>query len=401
MKLDSTFSIWQILILAAVIQGMTLFVFLISNKSSNRKANIFLAFHVFFATIDLALEVFYSTPFAVKFPYFIGIIDPVLFVYGPLLFLYAYFLIYPQRTFRWNMILHFVPAILIVLIYIPTIYVQNTETKLLAEGILLDASTDNNLIINFIIRDIIWLISCVYEIIYIIVTVLLLKKYGRDIKNIYSFIDKINLKWLRNLATFMGIITTISLLMGLLVYFEFIYFETSVPIILLSFSILIYIIGYKGLKQPLLFSQKESLEFQNQQEQFTLVENTEKYIKSKLPEEKAEEHLNNLLYLMETKKLYTNENLKLRDIADDLSISTHHLSQVINEKLDKNFYDFINSYRVEAARKMLIDSKYQHLTILGIAFEVGFNSKSSFYNTFKKYFNVSPTQYKKSNSKKQ
>ncbi|MCK5169654.1 MAG: AraC family transcriptional regulator, partial [Bacteroidales bacterium] len=341
-------------------------------------ANIFLAFHVFFATIDLALEVFYSTPFAVKFPYFIGIIDPVLFVYGPLLFLYAYFLIYPQRTFRWNMILHFVPAILIVLIYIPTIYVQNTETKLLAEGILLDASTDNNLIINFIIRDIIWLISCVYEIIYIIVTVLLLKKYGRDIKNIYSFIDKINLKWLRNLATFMGIITTISLLMGLLVYFEFIYFETSVPIILLSFSILIYIIGYKGLKQPLLFSQKESLEFQNQQEQFTLVENTEKYIKSKLPEEKAEEHLNNLLYLMETKQLYTNENLKLRDIADDLSISTHHLSQVINEKLDKNFFDFINSYRVEAARKMLIDSKYQHLTILGIAFEVGFNSKSSF-----------------------
>ena len=187
--------------------------------------------------------------------------------------------------------------------------------------------------------------------------------------------------------------------MGLLVYFDFVNFESSVPIILFSFSILIYIIGYKGLKQPLIFSQKDSIEFQNQQEQLTPVRNTEKYIKSKLPAEKAEEHLNSLLHIMETKKLYTNENLKLRDIADELSVSTHHLSQVINEKLDQNFFDFINSYRVEAARKMLIDKKYEHLTILGIAFEVGFNSKSSFYNTFKKYFNVSPTQYKSSSTK--
>ncbi len=399
MILDSIFSIWQILILAAVIQGIILFVFLISNKSSNKKANIFLAFHILFATIDLALEVFYSTPFASKFPYFIGIIDPILYLYGPLLFLYAYFLIYPQRDFKWNMILHFIPAILIVLIYIPTIYVQDSETKLLAEGILLETSTDNNPIINFTIRDIIWLISCVYEIIYIITTLFLLKRYRIDIKKIYSFIDKINLRWLRNIAVFMGVITTISLLMGLLVYFEFVNFETSVPIILFSFSILIYIIGYKGLKQPVIFSQKDSIEFQNQQEQLTPVENTEKYIKSKLPAEKAEEYLNSLLHIMETKKLYTNENLKLRDIADELSVSTHHLSQVINEKLDQNFFDFINSYRVEAARKMLIDSKYQHLTILGIAFEVGFNSKSSFYNTFKKYFKVSPTQYRNSSSK--
>ena len=144
MKLDSTFSIWQTLILAAVVQGVILFFFLFSSKSSNRNANIFLAFHVFFTTIDLSLEVFYSTPFAVKFPYFIGILDPILFLYGPLLFLYAYFLIHPQRTFNWNMILHFIPAIFIVLIYIPTLYVQGAETKLLAEGILLDTSTDNN-----------------------------------------------------------------------------------------------------------------------------------------------------------------------------------------------------------------------------------------------------------------
>lgn len=103
-----------------------------------------------------------------------------------------------------------------------------------------------------------------------------------------------------------------------------------------------------------------------------------KYQKSGPSLELAENYLRRLRQFMETKKLFTKNDLTLNKLAERLAIPAHHLSQIINDRLQQNFYDLVNNYRVEEAKKRLLDPAYQHLTILAIGYEVGFSSKSVF-----------------------
>jgi AraC-like DNA-binding protein len=76
-------------------------------------------------------------------------------------------------------------------------------------------------------------------------------------------------------------------------------------------------------------------------------------------------------------------------------MSTHHLSQLINEGLNQNFFDFVNSYRIEEIKKQLHDPKLSHIKIEEIAFQNGFNSKSAFNTAFKKFTQTTPSQFRK------
>jgi ligand-binding sensor domain-containing protein/AraC-like DNA-binding protein len=109
----------------------------------------------------------------------------------------------------------------------------------------------------------------------------------------------------------------------------------------------------------------------------------------------AEECVTRLKYLMDIEKVYCDADLSLQSLAEKMSISPHQLSQLLNEKMDRNFADFINWYRVEEAKKILQSSRGARRKITAVAFEVGFNSISAFYKVFKKYTNTTPTRYKK------
>ena len=97
---------------------------------------------------------------------------------------------------------------------------------------------------------------------------------------------------------------------------------------------------------------------------------------------------------MEKEKLYTETELTLKQLADKLQYPTYQVSQAINEGLGKNFYDLINSHRVEEAKRLLADPKNQNYTILSVGFEAGFNSKTTFNTVFKKFTGVTPTEYR-------
>jgi len=99
---------------------------------------------------------------------------------------------------------------------------------------------------------------------------------------------------------------------------------------------------------------------------------------------------------MNLSRPYLNPDLTLPQLATEIGISTHLLSQVINEHFKLNFFDFINQYRVEAFKEKIVNSKYGNYSILGIALECGFNSKSAFNRIFKKYTGLTPSQYKES-----
>ena len=100
-----------------------------------------------------------------------------------------------------------------------------------------------------------------------------------------------------------------------------------------------------------------------------------------------------LIDYMQSEKPFLRTKLSINDLAEDLGIPSHHLSQVINERLNQNFYDFINSYRIEELKVKLKDPHNKHLTMLGIAFDCGFNSKASFNRIFKKHTGQTPSEY--------
>jgi AraC-like DNA-binding protein len=119
-----------------------------------------------------------------------------------------------------------------------------------------------------------------------------------------------------------------------------------------------------------------------------------RYENSTLSQDKASIYLQKLVNSMQQDKLYLHPDLSLQMLAEQLNIPPHYLSQVINEQLGQNFFDFINSHRIEEVKRRLLDSQYQHLTILAIAFDSGFNSKSAFNVAFKNHTGLTPTQYR-------
>jgi AraC-like DNA-binding protein len=100
---------------------------------------------------------------------------------------------------------------------------------------------------------------------------------------------------------------------------------------------------------------------------------------------------------MNSEKMYLANDLSLPKLAKRMEASCNESSFVINELYGDNFYNFVNKYRIEEAKMLLLSEKYNRLNILGIAYESGFNSKTTFNTTFKKYTGVSPTDFVKSN----
>ena len=118
-----------------------------------------------------------------------------------------------------------------------------------------------------------------------------------------------------------------------------------------------------------------------------------KYSSSNLKNEDAEKYLKKPQQIMKNDKPYLNEKLTISELAEMVGISRHHLTQILNEHLNKNFYTFINEYRVKQVKEMLLNENKKHYSILAIAYECGFNSKSTFNTLFKKYTGKTPSQF--------
>jgi AraC-like DNA-binding protein len=119
----------------------------------------------------------------------------------------------------------------------------------------------------------------------------------------------------------------------------------------------------------------------------------EKYRRSGLQDHACRYYLRKLDDLMVAERCYLDNDLSLQSLANRLNIRPHHLSQILNEKLKKSFYDYVNEQRVEHAKQLLVSEPERSVT--NIAFESGYNSKNSFYNAFKRHAGTSPTDYRR------
>ena len=96
---------------------------------------------------------------------------------------------------------------------------------------------------------------------------------------------------------------------------------------------------------------------------------------------------------MEKSKPFTNPNLTLNELATKVKIQPHILSKVINQGFQKNFFDFINNYRIDEFKKRMEDNRYKNHTLISVAYDVGFNSKTAFNRSFKKITNQTPSEF--------
>lgn len=153
-------------------------------------------------------------------------------------------------------------------------------------------------------------------------------------------------------------------------------------------------IGYHALKQKEIypFASEEQKEIESL---ISENENTDFVKKKLIPDEQLIDLKTSLIRLMETQKPFLEAELSLVRLAQQLDISPHLLSYVINSGFGENFYQLVNRYRIEEAQKLMADVQMNHLSLLGIAYEVGFNSKTVFNTTFKKVTGQTPSDYKK------
>lgn len=120
-----------------------------------------------------------------------------------------------------------------------------------------------------------------------------------------------------------------------------------------------------------------------------------KYEKSPLGEEKKTDILNRITFILEQKKYFSKNTLSLSDLAKAVNEPPHYVSQVINEKLDKNFFDLLSGYRISEAKKLLHEKEAEKMTIEEIAERVGYNSKAAFNKAFKTITGITPSEFRK------
>ena len=302
-------------------------------------------------------------------PHHEAVVSLLYFLFGPLLYLYVKSLTSSLLHLQRKDLIHFLPFAVFFLTSLP-FYIASI-------------GSDKPVLLFKIIPDLV----VAHIIIYMILSVRILYKHSQKIKESYSSIDKINLNWLRFLVSVMIFLWLAASLADLI---------PSIPkdwnYEWLLIAVLMYVIGYAGLKQPEIFTGKPIDE--NNDEKIP----KKKYEKSTLTQEMTVKYLIKLNSLMKDEKPYLKSNLTLPELADKLSVPVHHLSQIINEQFNQNFFEFISNYRIEEAKELIHRPDKQNINLANIAFESGFNSISSFNAAFKKIVKMTPSQFRNGKS---
>lgn len=306
----------------------------------------------------------------------------LLMLHGPFLYLYIHSLINNEHKFNVNYFLHFAPFILFNFYLIVVSFLPETSGNIRLDHV--ESEIGAPWLFNFFL-----IVTALSGPVYFILSINLFKKLDINIFNNFSTIENINLDWLRKLVYTFAVVWTVLMAIATIHHvfhlFSWIFCADGLS---LSISAFIILIGYFGLKQNEIFSGYD-------EELFITEDTAAKYEGSGLKESDALQYAERLKNFMDTERPYLNPDLNLPQLAKDLDIPSHQLSQVINKNIGLNFFDFINSYRVEEIKAKIANPEYNKLSMLGIAFESGFNSKSAFNRVFKNLSGETPTQYKK------
>lgn len=383
-------------IIIGIILAIFLSLILISKKGKSLPDKILLAWLITIAT-TLILYTLQTEEARYNYPFFLGWGFPFPLLQWPFLYVYVLALT-SNKPLNAKLILHFLPFVCSVLLFSRYFFLPN-QVKIniynrQGEGYETEMTIN---LIAIVLSAIVYTILSGYE----------LLRYKQRIKNEFSSTEKITLNWLRYLIIGMTGILFVVLL------------GANDEYIFSSITCVVLYIGYFGIKQVGIFSENIQMgqglvslnysisnapvtakaeDYSNTHETGEIAERAPapekvKYEKTKISEQETTIIHQKLKELMNKEKLYKNPELTLSEVAQKIPIHPNTLSQVINTVEEKNFYDYINSQRVEEFQRIIFLPQNKEYTLLALAFECGFNSKTSFNRNFKKATNLSPSEY--------
>ena len=366
------------LIISGLLQNLIVSGILFFSKGDHQYAPRLLSILVLIVTLHLTYLMLLDLNLDNFFPPLLWIPYSYMAAIGPLIFLYARSL--TDMAFRisgkdW---MYFVPV----------------AAELILQLVLIKYSIIHEVLyyntpLYFIFTPIIYILAAGSIFYFLRRSLKLLNNHEAWIQKNFSNLNEVTLAWLHKLITYYRLlwISWIPFITIFLVFFRF-QLQYFVIVLLLYLLILIityltYWIGLEGIrKMNYVFIKKEQLPAANKNY-------------ANLPEEDIKSCIARIEQLMDEEKLFLDENLNLRAFARKLQADPNMVSYILNNYLNKNFYEFINSYRIEEVKYRLSHPKYKHLTILAIALESGFNSKTSFNRVFKQMTRLTPSEFQK------
>lgn len=364
---------WAILFAGAALQGLFVAAILFFTQKGNARANKLLAALILVFTYT-RFQAFVNITEAYRlWPHLLHTATPLWFILAPLYYFYVKTLL--GQSTRWNIfsVIHVLPFA-VILIDMTLFFTLPAEAKLAM------VSSVNRPAGVGIIRFLHVLVYGIQNVIYLVICIRKLQQQEAVPDRAAEALKPAHVSWLKFLFTLMVLYAFFDVLMTALhflrktPFIEMDYFPMAV------FTVLVYAIGYIGMQQPeKLFPPQLRIR------------------KTALPRDwtpmDARRIVEQLYKVMETQKPYLNCNLKYSDLAAKLGISVRLLSRIMNEEMGQNFNDFVNAYRIKEVQKQLLNEENGEHTLLAVALDAGFNSKTSFNRIFKNHTGMTPTQF--------
>ncbi len=306
------------------------------------------------------------------------------YTYGPLLLLYAKWMTTEKPVFNPHYLWHFSPFFIFLiasLVFIDEPVMSGTHGFLVTD--------------RFVPFRIIYAITFFVSITaYSVATFVVIHRHQKRLKTLVSYSSgKITLRWLLGLSiTFYTGYVIMFIFGGVDILTGFMPFDPY-EISFIGLTILTFLFGVFGFHQPSIF--EEVVKFRKKETEDTEENGSKKYQRSGLKQKDVAKYIRMIENHMEKEKPYLERELTIYDLSDQLDIPRHFISEVINEHMGKNFYNLVNDYRVDEVKQRMEDPRFRHLTILAIAYDSGFNSKSSFNTIFKEKTGMTPSEYMK------
>lgn len=363
--------------------GLSLRLFL---KKDNRKANTLLGIMGLLISFSLALNFSYLSGISDHFPHIIGLDNANPFLIAPLIYLYTRALSQKDFQFRKRDVAHLLPFLLYFIYLSLHFFFEKGDYKIDFLRRLQEEGMPKDLLLSSYFK-------ILQAFVYLGLSYKTLIAHRSQIKQEFSYTEKINLQWLLVFTLGMGFIYLVRLIgVSLPLVFDHINLGQVEALMELLNAVFIIVLLTVGLQQRKIYQslQAEKLKATGPAKV--------KYADSKLSQDESLQILKKVQNYMLEEQAYLNHQLNIRDLADQIDVHPKSLSQVINEQLKVNFFNFVNAYRVEEVKKRLKDPQYDKLSLLGIAYECGFSSKSTFHSIFKKFTGQTPSAYKSASS---
>jgi AraC-like DNA-binding protein len=345
---------------------------------ANRLLSLFLFLYSLVVLHNLAFELgAYRLP-----PQYILVSIGIIYVVSPWLYLYGRYLIAPHQTFAWKNILHFLPFLVFELSLLP-FFIHPDRA-----GALQIHPGAENMPPLFLLYNTLLLLQAGF---YMILILRLIRNFHHDLKEVTASIEKVKLNWLLSITLMLATAWLVFFIENLLLIFGINLSNFSLSTALMALYVIA--LGYQGMLKSDQFAASRAVRAVEEMSTKS-VAGGGRYEKSGLDPARAGELLNELLRLMEADKVYTDNELTLGELAARLAVSPHNLSEILSTQVGKNFYDFVNGYRVVQVKRDLADPAMQHLKILAIAFDAGFNSKAAFNTIFRAATGETPSAWR-------